>query len=195
MGLLIHLRRIAMGTGVERCRVALLNCSVSDVGKHTHTPWVKHYMADMARVCTSDGFLNSPRTSCLYCFSIKYLRGTSPYQGLLNFFKHVHTFELRASLCLNIWILTCSHRMDQCTTPPLHTWFQCSIAEKLFFSREDLSHRLNLVNVLRTEGVIYCLGCLHKHQHEELILPQYSKCFVSLLQNQSDLISVLTIYW
>ena len=47
---------------------------------NTHTPCVKHYMGDMTRCCTADGFHNSLRTSCLYWAVIKYLQGTSSYQ-------------------------------------------------------------------------------------------------------------------
>lgn len=49
---------------------------------NTHTPCVKHYMGDMTRCCTSDGFRNSLRTSCLYWAVIKYLQGTSSYQDI-----------------------------------------------------------------------------------------------------------------
>lgn len=61
---------------VVLCWIAL--CQMS--GKHLHTPWVKHYVSDMARHWTFDRFHNRLRTSCLFCVIITYLWGTSSYQ-------------------------------------------------------------------------------------------------------------------
>lgn len=57
---------------------------------NTHTPWVKHYMGDMTRNCSLDGFHNSPRTSCLYCAIIRCLQGKIRSIELVYFQFSIH---------------------------------------------------------------------------------------------------------
>lgn len=85
---------------VALCWIAL--CQMS--GKHSHTPWVKHCVSDMARHWTFDRFHNRLRTSCLFCVIITYLWGISSYQraGALSLSPSYATFSVFAYALLGL---------------------------------------------------------------------------------------------